>query len=49
VLTTQPAPRVEKSGDAIVAPARDPIGLRVLVILFTIAATVAAATLLARW
>ena len=40
---------VVKSGDAIVKPVRDPIALRVLLILFTIAVTVAVATLLARW
>jgi len=49
VVTTQAGPPVVKSGDAIVAPARDPIGLRMLLILFTIAVTVAVATLFARW
>ena len=46
--TEQPAPPIVKSGDAIATPARDQIALRVLLILFTIAVIVAAATLLAR-
>lgn len=49
MLTKQAGQPVVKSGDAIVAPARDPIVMRMLLILFTIAVTLAAATLLARW
>ena len=48
MLTEQPVPPIVKSGDAIVTPARDQVALRILLILFTIAVIVAAATLLAR-
>lgn len=47
--TTQAGPPVVKSADAIVTPASDPIVRRMLLILFTIAVTIAVATLLARW
>jgi hypothetical protein len=49
LLTSQTESPALKSGEGIVTPARDPIAIRVLLILFTIAVTVAAATLLARW
>lgn len=49
MLTSQTGPPDLKSGDATARPVRDPIAFRVLLILFTIAVTVAAATLLARW
>ena len=53
MIPEQPGPPVVKgplvkSADAIVAPVRDQIGLRVLLILFTIAVVLAVATLLAR-
>lgn len=49
MLTREAGPPILKSGAAAVRPASDPIVLRVLLALFTIAVIVGVASLLARW